>query len=295
MVSIRQQMVEGGGIGEGGVLPHRGVEVLLMAVGAEGGRVEGNQCRAAGLGVPDAFDGGMHGGDLVFPPGHQALHLHGVLAAAVLIPLPGFPDGGILLGVAAIHPEKEIRSGGNVLKLPRKSRMLRCTFRLPGVEEGQDRPGNGRIHTVQNAVMQCGGRREALPAPLGLSLLIHAEEIGGVIPEEVRRNAHRALDSCRKLHFLRPQNGFLSGFHRLQDRNDLRQCAVSVQTQGKADPRGGPAGGGDISPPQQILIVPGQGLQDHPLTSLLSGGGTVMTPFTRPARKNFGVMFSGSR
>ena len=34
--------------------------------------------------------------------------------------------------------------------------------------------------------------------------------------------------------------------------------------------------------------------QDHPLTSPLFGGGTVITPSTRLARKNFGVMFAGS-
>lgn len=47
--SVSQQQIEGRGVGESRVLADRGVGTLLMAIGAESGRVEGDQRRTGGL------------------------------------------------------------------------------------------------------------------------------------------------------------------------------------------------------------------------------------------------------
>ena len=51
---------------------------------------------------------------------------------------------------------------------------------------------------------------------------------------------------------------------------------------------------GDLAALEKILVISRQHLQDHPLTSLLSHGGTVSTPSVRLARKNRGMMFWAS-
>ena len=56
--------------------------------------------------------------------------------------------------------------------------MFHRFFRLPGVEERQDRLGNGRIHAIQYGMVQTCGSAKAILAALRLSLLVNAQQIG---------------------------------------------------------------------------------------------------------------------
>ena len=178
-------MVESSRIGKGGVFSHRSVEILLPAIGAEGRGIEGHQRRAAGLSVPHPLDGRVRGCDFVLSPGHKALHPYCVRVAALPAALPRCPDGIILLGITAIHPEQQICPGSHFLKLSGQSRMLRRVLRLPCVKECQNCPGYRGIHTVQHRMVLLRRCSKAIPAPFRLALLVDAEQIGGVVPKEI--------------------------------------------------------------------------------------------------------------
>ena len=286
-------MVQRSGVSKGRVFSDRGVVVLLAPVGAERRSVERHQRRAAGLRVPHALDRRMHSGDLILFSGHETLHLDAALAA-VLIPLPCLTDGSILFDLAAIHAKDEVTARSHIIELPDKRWMLCCVLRLPSVEESQYCASIGRIDAIQHRVVQLCRCGKALAAAFRLALLVDAEQISGIVPQKVRDNADRSFHRCRQHHQLRLHDRLftLCPFHHC--RNDLRQLTVFVYVKCETDLRRGPAGRGEIAAREEVFIVPCQRLQDHPLTSPLFGGGTVITPSTRLARKNFGVMSAGS-
>ncbi len=131
-------MVQCGCIGKGSVFPHWGVEILLVSVGTERRRIEGDQRRAAGLCVPDALYRRMYGGDLIFRTCYKALHSHRVRTAALPIPLPRLSDGGVLLRVDPGSAEHEISACRYFVELSGKGRVLHCVFRFPVVEKCQN-------------------------------------------------------------------------------------------------------------------------------------------------------------
>ena len=69
-----QQVVQGGGVGEGGGLTHGRVLTLALgfAIGLESARVEGHDVRPRGLRAPHAFDGGVQLLHRRFNSAHQA-------------------------------------------------------------------------------------------------------------------------------------------------------------------------------------------------------------------------------
>ena len=141
-------MVQGGGIGKSGVFAHRRIIVLLPPIGAKGRRIERDQRRAAGLGIPHTLDGGMGGGDLILAACDKALHPHSVLVRAVSVSLPHLADGSVLVNIVAIHPEQQIPTCGNCLILSGQGRVFHRFFRLPSVEESQNCFCSRRIHAV---------------------------------------------------------------------------------------------------------------------------------------------------
>ena len=141
--------------------------------------------------------------------------------------------------------------------------------------------------------MQACSGVEAVPAALRLSLLVNAQQIGGVVPQEVGSNTNGTLYRGRQL-FDRLGYQCLSLFGRLLNIDNLRHLTVFIKAQGKADLCGVPSGRGNIAAQEKILVILRQRLQDHPLTSSLSHGGTTITPSVRLARKNRGVMVWGS-
>ena len=141
-------------------------------------------------------------------------------------------------------------------------------------------------------VQACGGA-EAVPAALRLPLLVNAQQVSGVVPQEVGSNTNGTLYRGRQL-FDRLGYQCLSLFGRLLNIDNLRHLSVFIQTQGEADLCGAPSGSGNLAALEKILIISRQRLQDRPLTSSLSHGGTTITPSVRLAQKNRGVMFWGS-
>ena len=69
-----------------------------MAIGAESGRVEGDQCRTGGLCAHHTFDGGVDAGDAGLFAGDEAAGRLGVGIGGVKGGLPGVPDGVICGG-----------------------------------------------------------------------------------------------------------------------------------------------------------------------------------------------------
>ena len=289
-------MVQRGGIGKGRVLANRRISPLTFVapIGFFGNIIETyKRISHRRETLLSHFDCRVNSCNTFYFPGHYALHIWHIAFRIRKILLPHFADGSIFLWIASIHAEQQVPSGGHVVELPDKLRMLCRVLRLPSVEESQYCAGNGRIHTVQHRMVQlcCGGK--ALPAAFRFPFLIDAEKIRGIVPQKVRCDAHcplyrRGQRLGLRLHGLFALCSFL---HR---RNDLRQLTVFVYVKCIADLCRSPTGCSDLAACEEILIILRQRLQDHPLTSLLSGGGTVITPSTRLARKNFGVMFSGS-
>ena len=131
---VCQQIVKRGGVGEGGVFPHRRVQALLLAIGAESRGVEGNHGRAAGFGTGYALDGGVDGHCRVQLAGDQTLL--GFSVAAVIVPAPGGLDGGVIPGENSVYLESQIAALENFLETVGKRGMTLGVFRCPGVKIG---------------------------------------------------------------------------------------------------------------------------------------------------------------
>ena len=209
VVAVRKQMVQRSGVSKGRVFSDRGVVVLLAPVGAERRSVERHQRRAAGLRVPHALDRRVHSGDLILFSGHETLHLDAALAA-VLIPLPCLTDGSILFDLAAIHAKDEVAARSHIIELPDKRWMLCCVLRFPSVEESQYCAAIGRIDAIQHRVVQLCRCGKALETALGVTFLVDAEQISGVVPQKVCSNADRSLHRRRQRYQLWLKNGFLA-------------------------------------------------------------------------------------
>lgn len=209
MVAVRKQMVQRSGVSKGRVFSDRGVVVLLAPVGAERRRVERHQRRAAGLRVPHTLDRWVHSGDLILFSGHETLHLDAALAA-IPISLPCLADSGILLDLAAIHAKNEVAASGHIVELSDKRRMLCRVLRIPSVEESQYCADIGRIDAIQHRMVQLCRCGKALETALGVTFLVDAEQISGVVPQKVCSNADRSLHRRRQRYQLWLKNGFLA-------------------------------------------------------------------------------------
>ena len=209
VVAVRKQMVQRSGVSKGRVFSDRGVVVLLAPVGAERRSVERHQRRAAGLRVPHALDRRVHSGDLILFSGHETLHLDAALAA-VPIPLPCLADSGILLDLAAIHAKDEVTARSHIIELSDKRRMLCRVLRFPSVEESQYCAGIGRIDAIQHRMVQLCRCGKALETALGVTFLVDAEQISGVVPQKVCSDADRSLHRRRQRYQLWLKNGFLA-------------------------------------------------------------------------------------
>ena len=118
--------------------------------------------------------------------------------------IPCRTDQRILLGKHAIHPEHKICPLHQVLPAVRQWGAVLCQLRLPGIEEGKNRPGCWRGNAVQQLVMQLGAGLEAGTAPLRLALFVYPQQIAGVIPEEVGQDTNCTGDRRGQFHYLWP-------------------------------------------------------------------------------------------
>ena len=209
VVAVRKQMVQRSGVSKGRVFSDRSIVVLLPSVRAERRRIERHQRRAAGLRVPHTLDRRVHSGDLILFSGHETLHLDAALAA-VPISLPCLTDGSILFDLAAIHAKDEVAARSHIIELPDKRWMLCCVLRFPSVEESQYCAAIGRIDAIQHRMVQLCRCGKALETALGVTFLVDAEQISGVVPQKVRGNADRSFHRRRQRYQLWLKNGFLA-------------------------------------------------------------------------------------
>ena len=292
ILPVRKQVIQSGRICKGSIFPHRGIEALLLAIGAEGRRIEGDNGRTAGLGPCNALDTRMDRLRHIHFSGDQAL-LPLPLAFAIA-GIPGIPNFRIFLGKAAVHPKSQIAALHDLLPGIRKNRTILSLFRIPCIEESEDRLGCRCVNSIQEPVVQLCTGPEAIFAPLRFSLLIRTQQIAGIVPQEVRQDAGGTCNRSRQLHGCWAQLGLFPDLDLCQLRDHRFQHSVFVQAQCIADFCRSPSGAGNLALLNQVFKQPGQCLQDHVRTSSAYMGGTSRTPSRRVARKKWGVMFSGS-
>ena len=107
MIKISQQVVEGGGVGKGGVLAGGGIQILLPAIGTEGGGVEGDQSSAAGLGSLHALNGRVDCLHRPLPASDQADHFRAA-SLGIIVCLPCLTDGGVIVDIGTVATEHQV-------------------------------------------------------------------------------------------------------------------------------------------------------------------------------------------
>ena len=164
--------------------------------------------------------------------------------------------------------------------------------RLPGIEKGEDGCSGGGINTVQQLVVQGGAGLEALNRSFRFAFFVGTQQIGGVVAQEVGRNAGRALYMGGNGEFEGSQYLLFAFLHERTHVLCAQQPSGVVHHQIKAHAKGViPAGGGDVTSFQKLLVIRGERLQNHVNTSASRQSSM---PFSNLARKNCGRRFSGS-
>ena len=184
---VGEQIIQGSGVGKGGIFAHGSVEALLLSVRAKCRRIKGNNGRTAGLSTENAFDRRVHRLRHIQLARNQTLLLFSLHIAVIIVPRPA--DSRIVLGKTAVHSKNQVSALHQLLPAVCQSRMGLGVFRLPCVKIGQNRFGNRGIHGVQQAVMQFPTGPETVPASLRLAFFIRAQQVAGIVPEEVWENA----------------------------------------------------------------------------------------------------------
>ena len=285
-------MIERSAIGERRILAHRSVQPLpaVMRIGFKRGRIERDERCPHCLRILHALDRGVQPGDLRRLAGHQTAHDLRTLCRCLIGPLPGGTDVRDIL--CRGHPHLKDQIGRCQLTEQRRNqRVLGCLCRVPRFKKAQD----GRSDRIRNAV-----KHRAVLLRTGfktgqrafrLALAVHAQHVRCVVAQEIGRNAAGTLHLLRHLHRPRRQDGLLPAFHLLAEVLNRPQLAAFAEPERKGHPDALPPG--RLEPPlcRQLFIVAHQRLQDHRTTSQSRRS---ITPFVICARKNIGVMFSGS-
>ena len=163
---------------------------------------------------------------------------------------------------------------------------------LPGVEKGEDGLSSGGSNAIQQLVVQGCAGLEALNRAFRFAFFISPQQIGGVVAQEVGRNAGRALYMGGNGEFEGSRYLLFALLHERTHVLCVQQPAGIVDHQIKAHVEGVvPAGGRDGPLLQKLLVIRGERLQDHVNTSISR---QFSTPFSSLARKNCGRRFSGS-
>ena len=288
VILVGKQGVERGCIGKGSVGAHRGVRILLMAVGAKCRSVEGYERGAGGLRIAHALDRRVRERNWCVLAGDEALGVRGIRVVMLIMLLPcvlkcrQFGHGAA--AAVVVIGEDQVRTAGDVLPPLRQQGVRGRLLRPPGVEEGQHGVCCGVIYRIQQRMMQRGACGKALPGTLRLALFIGAEQISGVVAEKVRRNAGRAFDMCRHTHLPRGERCFFAAQHAFPTVDHVDQCTVIADLQLITHRKCiGPAGGGELALSKQRFVISSQCLQDHVTTSAFRQSST---PSTSRARKN---------
>ena len=284
--AIGEQVVERRRVGERRPLAHRRVEALFLVVAVrfERPRVEPHKRRAHSLRPHDALDGGVEARDGRFLAGNEAGHDGRIVGRLQIGAIPCTGDGGIFKRFAAAHAEHEVAAREQ--RLPRRShdRIIDRSCGIPRLEEAADGRRRRRIHVGEKRKMPLPRRLEALARPVGFALRIDAEQVRGVVAQQVRGDSDGSLRLLGNRP--RPSALFFGG-------DNAHEPPLKRQLQHERHLPGTPAGArhavGMLG--NQVLVIVGERLQDHRSTSLPA---TSITPLRMTARKNIGVMFCGS-
>ena len=131
--------------------------------------------------------------------------------------------------------------------------------RIPAVKISKDRPGCGAVDIVQQPVVQRRTGIEALLCTLRLAFFVCAQQIGGIIAQQVCRNTGRALDVRRYAHCTRGKDGLFAHGLFGEKGNDPNQLPGIVQTQLVAHLKAVvPAGGRKLALPDKLLVIGGK-------------------------------------
>ena len=268
-----------------------------MAIGAESGRVEGDQCRTGGLCAHHTFDGGVDAGDAGFFAGDEAAGRLGVCIGGVKGGLPCGPDGVICGGqpvgaVGGFVAEHKVRVVIQVGPLLCQQRVGGGCIRLPAVKKSEDGFGGRGVHTVEHLVVEDGTGLEALAGALGLALLVCAQQIGRVVAQKVRGDAGGALDPVGDRELPGGNDGLFALGDFLPQVVEGEELAVGAEAQFIADfELTVPAGGLHLALLQELFIIGGECLEYHVNTSTSRHS---ITPSTSFARKNWLRMLAES-
>ena len=110
MLPVCEQMVEGSGIGKGGVFAGRGIIILFFTIRTKGRSIKRYQCCTAGLRSLNIFDGRMNALHRSIFSGDQTNHGR-TIACRLIVFIPCFPDHRILLDIGSIESEYQIDAG----------------------------------------------------------------------------------------------------------------------------------------------------------------------------------------
>lgn len=142
----------------------------------------------------------------------------------------------------------------------RQGGVLSGSFWLPAVKKRQHRPGRRAVRAGQKPVVKRLAGVKALQAPPGLSLLIHAQQITGVVPQLIGCDPDRPLHRGGQGHGPGDQYSLFSPFLLPFEGDDLFQFPGVVDVQRVGDPGPAPPGAVQHALGGQVLIVPYQRL-----------------------------------
>ena len=268
-----------------------------MAIGAESGCVEGDQCRTGGLCAHHTFDGGVDAGDAGLFAGDEAAGRLGVGIGGVKGGLPCVPDGVICGGqpvgtVGGFVAEHKVRVVVQVGPLPCQQRVGGGCGGVPVVKKGEDGFGGRGVHTVEHLVVEGGTGLEALAGALGLALFVCAQQIGRIVAQKVRGDAGGALDPVGDRELTGGDDGLFALGDFLPQVVEGEELAVGAEAQLVADLEAAvPAGGLHLALLQELFIIGGECLEYHVNTSTSRHS---ITPSTSFARKNWLRMLAES-
>ena len=255
MFPVRQQLIERGGIGKGGVFARGGVGALFVAVGTERGGIEGNQCRAAALGAGYPFDVGVEPGQRNTTARHQAKPFGRVGRSLGLGLLPTLLNFRFLGDRVALVPENQIAALANLWPVLLQGRVFGGYSRVPAVKKGEDGPGGGTLCAVQPLPVKGRGGGETFSCTNGVVLSIRPQYVRRVAVQEVRCHTGSFFHWLRDQQLLGNQGGlFAPGYLPLQVEQS-QQGSGFPQFQRPGHFCHGPAGAGDFALGQQVFII----------------------------------------
>ena len=128
--------------------------------------------------------------------------------------------------------------------------------RVPAVKISKQRPGCGAVDIVQQPVVQRRTGIEALLCTLRLAFFVCAQQIGGIIAQQICRNTGRALDVRRYAHCTRGKDGLFAHLCFRAQVEHRNQLPGIVQAQLVAHFKAVvPAGGRKLALPDKLLVI----------------------------------------